>query len=296
MSRSKFEIGKATRLGNRRVNQDRSLAVHSLEFALLAVADGMGGHPKGEVAAQILIDTAEALFYRSRKPVADPALFLTHIFHQAHDEITTFGLEQTPPIDPRTTAVVVLVQSDQAYWAHVGDSRLYLYRQGKVCARTQDHSYVERLRRDGVITEDERDTHPQRHYVTRCLGGGLQDPGVTLGKPQRLEPGDTLFLCTDGLWAHIEEEDIGAALASDTPLERVVDDLVREAELHAFPESDNVTASALRWQREAATGRAALVVQAKGDEEETRPQDKLSLAIEELTQAIGAFEAKTRKE
>lgn len=288
-SNKQFEIGYASRLGSRRINQDRAIALHSEGHAMLVLADGMGGHPRGERAAEILVETCEAVFNRTEKPVQNPGEFLINLLQRAHELISEFGAHQAPPIEPRTTAVVVLIQKGVAHWAHVGDSRFYLFRGSRLLTRTIDHSYVEKLRQNGLITDDERDTHPHRHYVTRCLGGPLSTPGTALGEPTRLRRGDTLMLCSDGFWSQIEEDEMAAAFEdSGEPLSEVIDELAEEAELKGFPESDNVTAVALRWQSEEELPGYA------GGLGGERPQDRLSQAIEELTAAIDKFETRSR--
>ena len=296
MSVDPFEIGQATRLGNRRTNQDRCGAVQSVEYALLTLGDGMGGHPRGEMAAQILVDVAEKYFYRESKPVSSPSEFLKKIFHQAHKEIQSFGFAQTPAIDPRTTGVSVLIQSGMVHWVHVGDSRFYLFRKGKLFTRTVDHSYVEQLRQDGVISDEERETHPQRHYVTRCLGGAASPPLVTFGESARLLDGDVLLLCSDGFWAHIEEDEMAFALRTDEALEDTIKELARAAEVSGHPESDNVTAIAMRW-RDQSRWITPISTTASSDTEghaSGKKSDFLNTAIDELTQAIDVFETKIK--
>jgi PPM family protein phosphatase len=299
MSVPPFDIAKASRLGNRKMNQDRCSALQSQGHAILVLADGMGGHPQGEKAAQIVIDTCESLFLQARKPIPNPRRFLHDLLVKAHDEITAYGFRQTPAIDPRSTGVVVLVQQDKVQWAHVGDSRFYLFRRGHLHAKTLDHSYVEQLRQGGQLTEEELLKHPQRHYVTRCLGGTFTAPAVSVSDPLPLAEGDLLFLCSDGLWTQIDQEEIGAALESPPPLAETLEGLVREAELAAYPESDNVTAVAMRWHKTERThhhhGRQGQG-QGQPQGQRTRGKPRLSQAIDELHQAIDEFSSKTEKD
>jgi len=292
VSAQPYEIAKATRLGNRKINQDRCSALQSQGYAMLILADGMGGHPQGEKAAQIVVDTCESLFLQASKPITNPRRFLHELLVKAHDEITAYGFKQTPAIDPRSTGVIALVQHDKIQWAHVGDSRFYLFRKGRLHAKTLDHSYVEQLRQGGRLSEKEALKHPQRHYVTRCLGGTFTAPAVSVSDPLRLEEGDVLFMCSDGLWTHLDEEEIGATLESTPPLDEKLETLVREAELAGFPESDNVTAVAMRWHKPEVPPRVRHTAQAQ------RPRGKphLAKAIDELHQAIDEFSSKTDKE
>jgi serine/threonine protein phosphatase PrpC len=285
-----YDIGESSLLGNRRLNQDRCIAVESEHAVLLGLADGMGGHPKGERAAEILTETCEAFFKQAQMPIVKPGEFLTRLVQKAHENVTAFGLEQSPSIDPRTTAVVVLIQKGVAYWAHVGDSRFYLFREGTLLRKTEDHSYVERLQQFGVISAEEREDHPHRNYVTRCLGGDITLPEVALGKPEPLQYNDTLILCSDGLWGHIKEDDMGAALTHPRPMAEILSDLTRQAQESASPDSDNVTAIGLRWQ--SSGGEVVAGTEPDIPKKASATQDELNQAIEELKNAIEAFETK----
>ena len=188
----KYQIGCFSLTGDRSMNQDRCASLQDPEAVLLALGDGMGGHPGGDKAAEILVSSCQRLFERADKPAPAPDQLLRQVFRQSHESVVAYGSAQSPAIEPRTTAVVALIQGDMAYWAHTGDSRLYLLRAGRVVARTQDHSYVEELQQRGEISAEERDSHPYRHYVTRALGGQEEIAQPTLGKPTGLEPGDVI--------------------------------------------------------------------------------------------------------
>jgi serine/threonine protein phosphatase PrpC len=283
-------IAHASLTGDRRINQDRCGSAVSGDSQMIVIADGMGGHPKGEVAAELLVNTCTDAFNQVKHPITDPGRFLNLALSKAHKNIVAYGQEQDPPIDPRTTAVVVFAQKGHAYWAHAGDSRLYLYRAGKVVTRTTDHSYVERLRQQGVITDSERDTHPQRNYVTRCLGGSSINPEFTLGK-YKLEKGDILLLCTDGAWSSIDEELMSDALFSGTPLEEAMTALADEAAQKAFPDSDNVTLIALKIN-------SVPTAEPRNDKpaDPADKQQELSQAIADLQSAIDIFESEKEQE
>jgi serine/threonine protein phosphatase PrpC len=284
-----YDIGESSLLGNRRLNQDRCIAVESDDAILLGLADGMGGHPKGERAAEILTETCKTFFKQTQTPIVKPGEFLTRLVQKAHENVTSFGLEQSPSIDPRTTAVVVLIQGGVAYWAHVGDSRFYLFREGALLRRTVDHSYVERLQQFGVISAEEREDHPHRNYVTRCLGGDISLPEVALGKPEQLQYNDVLILCSDGLWGNVKEEDMAEALIHPRPMAEILSDLTHQAEESAAPDSDNVTAIGLRWQ---SSGGEVIATPEMGDQKRAgATEDELNQAIEELKNAIEAFES-----
>ncbi|MGD2083866.1 MAG: protein phosphatase 2C domain-containing protein [Chromatiales bacterium] len=281
---ARYELGQATDIGDRRKNQDRSGIAELDDGVLLALADGMGGHPKGERAAEVVVETSTRLFRRARRPLRDHAALLEGMLLRAHDRVVAFGRSQRPPVDPRSTATLALIDGNQLHWAHLGDSRLYLYRRGDLIAHTTDHSYVEKLRQQGVINAEELHQHPFRNYVTRCIGGSLPPPEPTLGGPVDLEPGDVLVLCSDGLWGSLSTDEIGAALEEGRGLPDATAGLVRRAVDAAGPGGDNVTALTLRW----------LAVPEKTVAEEA--EDELTHAIHDIRAALRAFEAENERE
>jgi serine/threonine protein phosphatase PrpC len=235
-----FEAARTTFTGNRACNQDRCLVLADGDCVLLAVADGLGGHPRGEVAAQLLVDVCEALFRRAVRPLADPQQFLLSCVGKAHQAIRRYGARQEPPMQPRTTAVLALVQNGVAHWAHVGDSRLYLLRDGQVMAQTRDHIQVRFVRQGG--------DGPSRALasLTRCLGGLPLPPVTTCAPATPLRPGDTLVLCSDGLWGQVPSAMLRDAFSRiRQPLHQCLEGLALEAV--EAENSDNVSAVALRW-------------------------------------------------
>jgi serine/threonine protein phosphatase PrpC len=239
------EIIHVTRQGDRAANQDRCRAVERAGGVLLLLADGMGGHPRGELAAQVFIDSMARQFNGAALPLAKPEEFLRCSIEQSHHDIVAAGLQQMPPVEPRTTAVACLLQERQACWAHVGDSRLYLIRDGTVLARTLDHSLVEEMIQRGELEEAGRERHPLRNYVSRSLGGDQRPPGITLSEPCTLRSGDLLLLCSDGLWASAPEAHM-AGLADAGLLQQAANRLAVAAERAAHPGSDNITLLACR--------------------------------------------------
>ncbi|HIP53326.1 MAG TPA: serine/threonine-protein phosphatase [Chromatiales bacterium] len=245
-----YEIAQSSLCGNRSINQDRSIVLTSPEGSiLLALADGLGGHPRGEVAAQILVEASKRLFAKIEKPVADPERFLAALLHAAHLEIVDYGLAHDPVITPRTTAVVALVQNNRVHWAHVGDSRFYLLRNGRVLLHTEDHSMVQQMRQRGMISAEEAEAHPQRNFVTRSLGGTHARLDITHGESAELNADDIILLCSDGLWGQIDSKGITQVLREPrSTLDRLARILAHKAEALGYPESDNVTLAAVRWR------------------------------------------------
>jgi len=248
MSNLHFETASASRQGDRRINQDRCAVVRDGDNVLLVVADGMGGHPKGEQAAQILVDTCCDAFRRAAKPIREPRDFIQETLENSHANILQYARQFSPPIDPRTTAVLLLVAGTTAVWAHVGDSRLYLFHGSEPLLHTEDHSYVRELFREGRLPEQECDAHPLRNYVTRSVGGIDEAELVpTLAGPRELHPGDIVLLCSDGLWGALSVARIGEWLTDpELKFPIALERMVAEAENAAHPSSDNVTAVALR--------------------------------------------------
>lgn len=288
--------GQANRLGNRASNQDRCLIVEREDAVLLVVADGMGGHARGDLAAQAFVDTLSRHF-RTHEGLDDPAVFLRDAFRDAHRTIQRVGQSHNPPIKPMTTAVACLVQDGAALWAHVGDSRAYLLRDGKVEVRTRDHTRVAEMVEAGILTEQQARLHPLRNHVSLCLGGTPQPPPVTLGPKIYLVPGDVLLLCSDGLWSAVSEKTLINTL-NDEDIVQAVDLLAEAAEQASYPQSDNVSGVALRWDDGAASRATATLTQTDDEDTEAAPApaspadpvDPVDRAIAEIHQALADYE------
>lgn len=235
--------------GARSTNQDRVGVAERPNGLLMIVADGLGGHVGGELAAETLVSTTLRLYGKVHEPViANPSAFLALTLMQAHKTVVAQGRRHQPPIEPRTTCIACLIQNGYAYWAHVGDSRLYHFSHGQLRARTEDHTTVEMLRRDGVISEDEMRTHPHKGRLLQSLGGG-GTPSITLGPETKLAADDMLLLCSDGLWEALTASEIAAYMHKDRPLQDLIEDVLAIAERRMGTEADNVSAVCLRWQR-----------------------------------------------
>lgn len=244
----RIEYADLSLVGDREDNQDRVTVAATDHAAFLIVIDGMGGHSDGSRAADTALKSLLDSFQQTPQPVFDPLGFLHLALSRAHDEVARLGSSQSIDARPRATTAVCLVQEGAAYWAHVGDSRIYLLRRGKVMDRTRDHSHVELLLREGKITEDEVSTHPMRNFVECCLGGDPAIPEMTIGRRRILEPGDVLLLCTDGIWANLRDVDIGTFFRDDSQQLRAwLEALGRRAVQASAPFSDNSTAAVLRW-------------------------------------------------
>lgn len=234
-------------VGDRNENQDRISVMASPSAALLVAIDGMGGHADGAQAAELAMETIEGLFRRLPKPLLDPLGFLQLVIERAHARLVQLGAGRRMEARPRATCAMALVQDGLAWFAHVGDSRIYHLRDHAVLRRTRDHSHVELLLQEGLITEDEVGDHPMRNFVECCLGGNPVLPGMSIASASRLEPGDLLLVCTDGFWSGLDEADIATCGADHETLEQSLKRLAAEA-VHANGRaSDNTSAAVLRW-------------------------------------------------
>ncbi len=235
-------------LGNREENQDRVAIAIGDGSAFLAVVDGMGGHADGARAAEVAIRAMVGEFWEASRPLFDPEGFLHLTIGRAHQAVVDLGRGLPQEIRPRATCAACILQGTSAYWAHVGDSRVYLLRHGHVAARTRDHSHVELLLRAGRITERQAQDHPMRNYVECCIGGDPVLPEMTLSGRNALQPGDVVVLCSDGLWAGATDEQIASlSLAQDRGLRDALASLGDRALLATAPFADNTTAAAVRW-------------------------------------------------
>lgn len=242
----KYQIADYSLRGGRSGNQDRAAYAERDNSVLVVLADGLGGHEGGELAAELLVQRTIRSFQSIRRPVIEqPSAFLALSILQAHNAINAMGQDHNPPIQPRTTCVLLLVQEGYAYWAHVGDSRLYLFRDGKVKTRTRDHSVTQKLHEEGVLSEEEMKNHPEKSRLLKCVGGP-HEPSIRLGRETRLHKGDNLLLCSDGLWEAMDVDEIQGFL-SGGDLEDGLVDMLLEAESKMGSSSDNITAACLRW-------------------------------------------------
>jgi PPM family protein phosphatase len=243
------EYADLSLLGGREENQDRVAVAVAEHSVLLVVVDGMGGHAEGARAAEVTLKILVEAFWHTPQPLFDPLGFLHLTLGRAHEEVVRIGMHLPMENRPRATCAVCLVQQGSAYWAHVGDSRIYLLRHGTVAARTRDHSHVELLLREGLITPEQAHNHPMRNYVECCLGGDPVLPDMTLGQRRVLQRDDVLLVCTDGVWGCLHDSEIAAALSmNDIPSRDQLAALCRTAVAAAGPNSDNTTGAVLRWR------------------------------------------------
>ncbi len=243
-----IEYAKVSALGDRTDNQDRAAVVVADNAAMLMVFDGMGGHSDGAKAAETGLKIVQDMFMDSMLPILDPQGFLYTALSRAHDEVVGLGEDLAVDFRPRATCAVCLVQEGGSFWAHIGDSRIYQVRDGRVRARSRDHSHVEVLIQEGAITEEEAADHPMRNFVECCIGGDAPVPDMSITGKQDLIPGDVLLACSDGLWSGLTDDDMAQiGMHGDNNLADNLKALSMKALETNSPYSDNTTGTALRW-------------------------------------------------
>lgn len=240
----KFTIYQTSHQGSRKKNEDRMGYSHTDESILLVVADGMGGHPEGQKAAQLAVDTLGQLFQKSAKPrINDVAVFLESALLTAHREILRYAIDHEMPDSPRTTLVAAVVQDGKIQWIHCGDSRLYFMRNQNIVARTRDHSYSEL--QDSVMPEKVNNAI-NRNILFTCLGSPAR-PIYNLSEAYNLDIHDRILLCSDGLWSAVDDAAIAHHMGSGSLKEQTTT-LIQHALLQAGNASDNITVVALDWK------------------------------------------------
>jgi PPM family protein phosphatase len=245
-----FRMVAATGLhkGDRAYQQDQVEVVPHRRVAgclLAMVADGMGGKSGGRTAADQVVLTAKQVFDRFDPGSDDAEAMLRQLVVEAHLMIKLTAI--TADEEPHSTLAAFLVLPDRsAFMLHAGDSRVYHFRGADMVRRTIDHSYVQRLIDEGKITEAQANTHPQSNLLTGCLGT-QQDPPVTLERIDRLEAGDALMACSDGLWHYLSPKELGAIIHALGPRE-ASEMLISKARQRARGTGDNLSLALVRFE------------------------------------------------
>jgi serine/threonine protein phosphatase PrpC len=229
-----------THIGDRGEQQDRAAILSSKRTpgaALVVVADGMGGKTGGAIAAQQVISTAQHLFneYSPKSETVDQ--LLRAIAHEAHTVIKLSALSTEK--EPHSTMVAMLISGNRADWAHIGDSRLYLFNGVELAHRTHDHSYVNELVREGRLKPEQAKNHRMSNVLTSALGTD-KTPQITFGSTDQLDVGMSFLLCTDGLWHYFSDQELGNALAK-LPPRSASEKLIETARSRARGRGDNCT-------------------------------------------------------
>jgi protein phosphatase len=209
---------------------------------LAIVADGMGGHEGGQIASRLAVET----FIKAYAGAADsdPAKRLLTALKEAHRNIQERAKHNPRLNSMGTTCTALALIDTRLYFVHVGDSRLYLLREGKLRTLSRDHTLIARLLENGLIRPEDAEHHPQKHVLTSALG--VPDEEMEIDAPPAplpLHKNDVLMICTDGLWGQMQADEIQETLASQSP-DAACRSLVQLAKERGGP--DNITLQVLR--------------------------------------------------
>lgn len=194
--------------GSRDHNED-AVSVHPGEEGIcLVLADGLGGHGKGEVASQIAVETSIRLYQSG----VDPSVFLDNVFEKVQEAIVDRQKQDRSCCDMKTTMVTVCIDKELLQWGHIGDSRLYYFENGKIKKRTLDHSVPQMLVAVGEIREKDIRRHPDRNRLLKVLGVDMDIDDLTysVGEPEVRKGRQACLLCSDGFWELIEDKKMEA--------------------------------------------------------------------------------------
>jgi len=243
----KFSIFQESRIGGRPYNEDRLGYRYTSDALVMVLADGLGGHGHGEVAAETAVRSIIGAFDRHAKPrLINPGYFLADAMAGAHMAILAqSGIRQLDDL-PRTTCVACVVQDGVAICVHAGDSRLYLLRQGKVLMQTHDHSRVQTLVDEGALPAAGARHHPARNVLTSCLGSD-QQPRFEFSDKTPLLFGDRLVLCSDGIWGPLPDDTPLLALSRQDAA-KAAPHLLDHIESIAGTGRDNLSLILLAWE------------------------------------------------
>jgi len=291
----KYALFQDSRIGTRRMNQDRVGHWSTSSTLLMAVADGLGGHPHGEIAAELAIGLLGAVFQREAKPrLADPADFLKRAIAAGHAAILRDAAKRRLDDTPRTVLVACVVQDGHAYWTNVGDSRLYLLREGRILHRTRDHTVVQQLVDTGRIREEAWSSHPERNRLLQCLGG-YQAPRPEPATRERLAMNDIMLLCSDGFWNPLTQRQMVHALTA-RDLKDAIPELVELAEHRAGRDCDNISVLGMCWaEAEVAAPLTPQVERTMVEDFTATDLDYMRVTDDEIARAIEELKVALRK-
>lgn len=244
-----LEVASLTDVGLQRANNEDSYLYWEPEAdddfrrkgRLAIVADGMGGYEGGQEASRLAVETVRNVYDDQFN--GNPQAALTAGLQSAHEAIQRYAVQNPQFTGMGTTGTALAILDQQLYFAHVGDSRLYLVRGAYISRLTRDHSYVGRLVESGIVRSEDAESHPQRHILTAALGSGRDVEPDLPAQPIALQEGDLLILCTDGLWSVVPEHEISRIARANAPAE-ACREMVAAALERGGP--DNVTVIILR--------------------------------------------------
>jgi protein phosphatase len=215
-------VGLLTDVGCvRELNEDSSTYVHpsdpelrASKGLLILVADGMGGHSAGEVASRMAVDVISRCYYEDK---SEPQTALKKAFREANRLIHKAASDDESKAGMGTTCTALVLQNGTAISAHVGDSRLYLVREGGIYLMTEDHSAVMEMVKAGLITIEQARHHPEKNVILRAMGSHPEVEVTTWQEPFPVRAGDRFLLCSDGLYDLVENDEIKSAVEAAEP-------------------------------------------------------------------------------
>ena len=246
-ARFKVSACTADHIGDRAEQQDRVALLTSRRnpgTLLAVVADGMGGRTGGRMASDQVVSTADSLFQETAAKDDELRALLQQIAAEAHTVIRLTALSSEK--EPHSTLVALIVRRHYAIWAHAGDSRLYLFRAGKLLRRTDDHTYAHHLRAEGKHAEAAAAQDKYKNILVSALGIA-RDPQLMIDEIADLQVGDAFLLCSDGLWAYFTDSELGSLLHSLAPRE-ASEHLVRLARERAEGHGDNLSLAIVKLE------------------------------------------------
>lgn len=215
---------QASDIGSVRTVNEDSICVRP-ELGFFAVADGMGGSQSGEVASRLILQELEGFLISCPDQNQDVGVILAEGVKRANKAVYVTSFKSEDYHGMGTTLSCIIVRGGMLYLAHVGDSRIYLFRHGNIVQLTQDHSMVQEMQNEGVLTKEEAKSHPYRHVLTRALGVEL-NMETDIDHFQLL-PGDMILLCTDGLSGFVSDELILQSVLNAADIDQAVNTLVQ---------------------------------------------------------------------
>ena len=243
-----IDVCVAQHQGDRKEQQDRvAILPHKRRkgVALAVVADGMGGHTGGALAAEQVVHTAKTNLEHYAPNEESGRHMLENSMLEAHTIIKASRFINEK--EPHSTAVMLMLQPGEVSWAHCGDSRLYRFRGERMMSCTADHSYVAELVAKGRISPEQAQVHPHRNILLTSLGGN-EPPRIDCDETRDLRADDAFVLCSDGLWGYFSDAELGGMVAAYSARE-ACDRLVDRARTRARGEGDNISIIVIKLQK-----------------------------------------------
>lgn len=233
--------------GDRPDQQDRVAVLRgdlAPRCALGVLADGLGGSSGGAIAAENAILATQSRFDRFSPRTDDPADFFRELVAEVHTVIRLTAI--TAGLEPHSTFAAVLLQPDRVDWCHVGDSRIYHFRDGEMRHCTRDHTLAQKLVSEGRLPPERAHLHPSAHRLVHALGTA-RDPVPDIGSLAAPRSGDAFLLCSDGLWAHVPPAELGELIARRNVRDAAAT-MIERARERAHGHGDNCSLVLMKYQ------------------------------------------------